>query len=185
LHGKKTIHRDIKPQNVLLNREGIVKLCDFGVSGELVNSLAGTFTGTSMYMAPERISGHEYTIRSDVWSTGITLLELVQNRNPFPPDLSPIELMMYITSGDPPRLEDEGGRYWSDEMKDFIRLTLNVDSLQRPYPKDILQHSWITTVMKQEVNMARWIRTVWGWPKPMRRSRDDTPTRSSDSQRSQ
>jgi serine/threonine protein kinase len=51
LHGKKTIHRDIKPQNVLLSREGVVKLCDFGVSGELVNSYAGTFTGTSMYMA--------------------------------------------------------------------------------------------------------------------------------------
>lgn len=51
LHSKKTIHRDIKPSNILLSREGIVKLCDFGVSGELVNSLAGTFTGTSFYMA--------------------------------------------------------------------------------------------------------------------------------------
>jgi len=184
LHGKKTIHRDIKPQNVLLSREGVVKLCDFGVSGELVNSYAGTFTGTSMYMAPERISGADYTIRSDVWSTGITLLELVQNRNPFPPDLPPIELMMHITSGDPPRLEDENGRYWSDDMKEFIKLTLNVDSLARPTPKDMLQHVWIITVMKQEVNMARWIRTVWGWPKP-RRSRDDTPSRSSVAQRLQ
>jgi len=55
LHTKKTIHRDIKPSNILLSREGIVKLCDFGVSGELVNSIAGTFTGTSFYMAPERI----------------------------------------------------------------------------------------------------------------------------------
>ena len=51
LHTKKTIHRDIKPSNILLSREGIVKLCDFGVSGELVNSIAGTFTGTSFYMA--------------------------------------------------------------------------------------------------------------------------------------
>lgn len=51
LHSKKTIHRDIKPSNILLSREGIVKLCDFGVSGELVESWAGTFTGTSFYMA--------------------------------------------------------------------------------------------------------------------------------------
>jgi mitogen-activated protein kinase kinase len=51
LHSKKTIHRDIKPSNILLSREGVVKLCDFGVSGELINSLAGTFTGTSFYMA--------------------------------------------------------------------------------------------------------------------------------------
>jgi mitogen-activated protein kinase kinase len=51
LHSKKTIHRDIKPSNILLSTDGVVKLCDFGVSGELVNSLAGTFTGTSFYMA--------------------------------------------------------------------------------------------------------------------------------------
>jgi mitogen-activated protein kinase kinase len=49
-------------------------------------------------MQPERIQGKDYSIRSDVWSTGITLLELVQNRFPFPPDLPPIELMMYITN---------------------------------------------------------------------------------------
>ncbi|KAF9568051.1 kinase-like protein [Agrocybe pediades] len=175
LHTKKTIHRDIKPSNILLSREGIVKLCDFGVSGELVNSLAGTFTGTSFYMAPERICGHEYTIRSDVWSTGISLLELVMNRFPFPADLPPIELMMYITTGEPPRLEDEPGVVWSDDMKDFIRQTLIVDATTRPTPKDMLAHSWIVNVMKQEVHMSRWIRQVWGWPKAAaRRSRDES-----------
>ncbi|KAF8210485.1 kinase-like domain-containing protein [Mycena galopus ATCC 62051] len=172
LHTKKTIHRDIKPSNILITREGIVKLCDFGVSGELIESIAGTFTGTSFYMAPERIVGQKYTIRSDVWSTGISLLELVQNRFPFPNDLPPIELMMYITAGEPPRLEDEPGLKWSDDMKDFIKQTLTVDALTRPTPKDMLAHPWVVDAMKQEVHMARWIRQVWGWPKTTRRSRD-------------
>lgn len=58
------------------------------------------FSDTSFVMQPERICGDEYSIRSDVWSTGISLLELVQNKFPFPNDLPPIELMMHITTGD-------------------------------------------------------------------------------------
>jgi serine/threonine protein kinase len=68
LHLKRMIHRDIKPANILLNRKGIVKLCDFGVSGELVDSVAGTFTGTSLYMAvrfstilfPHKVETHAF-----------------------------------------------------------------------------------------------------------------------------
>ncbi|KAJ3829960.1 kinase-like domain-containing protein [Lentinula raphanica] len=174
LHSKKTIHRDIKPSNILLTDRGIVKLCDFGVSGKLDGSWANTFTGTSFYMAPERICGHEYTIRSDVWSTGISLLELVQNRFPFPNDLSPIELMMYITAGEPPQLEDAGGVIWSAEMKDFIKQTLIVDAPTRPTPKDMLSHPWIVENMKREVHMARWLRTIWDWEK---NGRDGTRSR--------
>ncbi|KAH8929089.1 Pkinase-domain-containing protein [Atractiella rhizophila] len=70
------LHRDVKPANILFNSAGQVKICDFGVSGELVNSIAATFVGTSTYMSPERIQGSEYTVRSDVWSLGISLIEL-------------------------------------------------------------------------------------------------------------
>jgi len=77
------IHRDIKPSNILLNSQGQVKLCDFGVSGELINSIADTFVGTSTYMSPERIQGAQYTVKSDVWSLGITLIELALGRFPF------------------------------------------------------------------------------------------------------
>ncbi|CAL1707640.1 unnamed protein product [Somion occarium] len=178
LHSKKTIHRDIKPPNILLTREGVVKLCDFGVSGELVNSNAGTFTGTSLYMAPERLSGLNYSIRSDVWSTGISLLELVQNRFPFPNDLADIELMMYITQNEPPELEDEVAEdiHYSPEMKDFIKVALTRDPNLRPTPKELLSHPWIVNVMQRHVNMASWIRQVWGWPNT-RRSGDTSSSR--------
>ncbi|KDR78045.1 hypothetical protein GALMADRAFT_245022 [Galerina marginata CBS 339.88] len=77
------IHRDIKPSNILLNSEGYIKLCDFGVSGELINSIANTFVGTSVYMSPERIQGAEYSIKSDIWSLGISLIELATGQFPF------------------------------------------------------------------------------------------------------
>ncbi|KAK6905762.1 STE/STE7/MEK1 protein kinase [Kwoniella mangroviensis CBS 8886] len=77
------IHRDIKPSNILANTKGEIKICDFGVSGELINSIANTFVGTSTYMSPERIQGAPYTIKSDVWSLGISLIELALGRFPF------------------------------------------------------------------------------------------------------
>ncbi|KAI0712142.1 kinase [Earliella scabrosa] len=77
------IHRDIKPSNILFNSRGQIKICDFGVSGELINSIADTFVGTSTYMSPERIQGAQYTVKSDVWSLGISLIELALGRFPF------------------------------------------------------------------------------------------------------
>ncbi|KAK4046572.1 MAP kinase kinase (MEK) [Microbotryomycetes sp. JL221] len=79
----KIMHRDVKPSNILVNSAGQIKICDFGVSGELINSVADTFVGTSTYMSPERISGDPYTVKSDVWSLGITLIEVAIGRFPF------------------------------------------------------------------------------------------------------
>lgn len=106
LHERKVIHRDIKPQNILLNEKGEIKLCDFGVSGEAVNSLAMTFTGTSFYMAPERIQGQPYSVTCDVWSLGLTLLEVAGGRFPFESDkitqnVAPIELLTMILTFSP------------------------------------------------------------------------------------
>jgi mitogen-activated protein kinase kinase len=77
------MHRDIKPSNILVNSKGQIKLCDFGVSSELEGSVADTFVGTGTYMAPERIKGAQYTIHSDVWSFGLTLMELAIGKFPF------------------------------------------------------------------------------------------------------
>ncbi|KAF7348216.1 Ste7-like protein [Mycena sanguinolenta] len=82
------IHRDIKPSNILFNSQGEIKICDFGVSGELINSIADTFVGTSTYMSPERIQGAQYTVKSDVWSLGVSLIELALGRFPFSESVS-------------------------------------------------------------------------------------------------
>jgi serine/threonine protein kinase len=69
---------DMKPSNVLVNTEGRVKLCDLGVSRELQNTIAQaqTYVGTCVYMAPEKLAGEQYTIQSDIWSFGLTILEV-------------------------------------------------------------------------------------------------------------
>ncbi|KAI9280128.1 kinase-like domain-containing protein [Sporodiniella umbellata] len=117
------IHRDLKPSNVLINSAGQIKICDFGVSGQLIDSVANTFVGTSSYMSPERILGSPYSVKSDVWSIGITLMELGLGKFPFASSdgrsLAIFELLQYIVNEPIPSLPP--GKY-SPHFEHFISL---------------------------------------------------------------
>jgi mitogen-activated protein kinase kinase len=140
------MHRDIKPSNILLNSQGNIKLCDFGVSGELVNSVADTFVGTSTYMAPERISGDKYTVKSDVWSFGLSIMELAVGQFPFEngrdadedEDNVPagiLDLLQRIVHEDPPKLPESSA--FPSILGDMISKCLSKDPRDRPTPQEL------------------------------------------------
>lgn len=173
LHQRRIIHRDVKPSNILVTRSGHFKLCDFGVAGELVDSMAGTFTGTGSYMAPERILGHPYTASSDVWSVGITILELAMNRYPFGHEsdapMGPIDLVTLLLHAPVPVLQDDEahGVKWSRAMRDFLDRCLARDGSARPTATALLHHP----IAKRgeaipSTDMARFVASVWKWPSP-------------------
>ncbi|XP_048649759.1 dual specificity mitogen-activated protein kinase kinase 5 isoform X13 [Marmota marmota marmota] len=122
----KILHRDVKPSNMLVNTRGQVKLCDFGVSTQLVNSIAKTYVGTNAYMAPERISGEQYGIHSDVWSLGISFMELALGRFPYPQD-SPV-----LPVGE-----------FSEPFVHFITQCMRKQPKERPAPEELMGHPFI------------------------------------------
>lgn len=143
----KIMHRDIKPSNILVNSKGNIKLCDFGVSSELENSVADTFVGTGTYMAPERIQGSAYTVKSDVWSVGLSLMELAIGKFPFASendngddedDVGPVsilDLLQQIVMEPSPKLPKSDA--FPKILDDMISKCLMKDPAQRPTPKQL------------------------------------------------
>ncbi|KAI9701038.1 MAG: hypothetical protein M1836_001707 [Candelina mexicana] len=153
------IHRDVKPTNILINSRGQVKICDFGVSGNLVASIAKTNIGCQSYMAPERIAsggvaqaganpgGGTYSVQSDVWSLGLTVIECALGRYPYPPETynNIFSQLSAIVDGDPPELPTEG---FSNAARDFVHRCLHKVPKLRPTYGMLINHPWLTPLMK-------------------------------------
>ncbi|EPZ34684.1 Protein kinase, catalytic domain-containing protein [Rozella allomycis CSF55] len=155
------IHRDVKPTNILANSRGDIKLCDFGVSGKLIRSLAKTNIGCQSYMAPERITSGDmkpYKSISDVWSLGVSLLEIGLGRYPFPLSRkdSVFAQITAIVKGDPPTLPTDR---FSTECSNFIELCLNKDPEMRPSYSQLLAHPFLLKhpITKPDMEMISWI----------------------------
>lgn len=150
-HTHQKIHRDIKAGNILIDKEGNVKLGDFGIAASMIENgqkIDARFTvvGTPCYMAPEVIcAGHGYTEKADIWSLGITAIELATGSAPYS-NLHPLEVVVKVTNSAPPSLP----KTFSSQFRDFVNCCLQRNPEKRPTAEELLNHNFITLAASQK-----------------------------------
>ena len=118
------MHRDIKPDNILVNSLGFVKLTDFGITKQLdeTSALLSTFVGTMNYMSPERMEGEKYSFEGDIWSLGIVIVELMTGSYPYVESTGFLEMLEQIKEEESPNVPNNG--QFSPELRELIDICL-------------------------------------------------------------
>ena len=156
----KQMHRDIKPDNILLNRKGFVKVTDFGISKQHndgdESEKAKTFVGTMTYMSPERMEGQRYDNAGDVWSIGVMLLETVTGKFPFKETKDFLEMLDLISEQKSPNVPQNGN--FSPELADFVERCLIKNPDERASVHELLAHPWINKFTQSQANLPQYFK---------------------------
>eukprot|EP01087_Luapelamoeba_hula_P010169 TRINITY_DN2681_c0_g2_i6.p1 TRINITY_DN2681_c0_g2~~TRINITY_DN2681_c0_g2_i6.p1 ORF type:complete len:380 (+),score=63.61 TRINITY_DN2681_c0_g2_i6:814-1953(+) len=147
LHESRVIHRDIKADNILLSEDGAVKLGDLGIAATMANTLDRhrTAAGTPYWMAPELVLEQDYGTGVDVWSLGITAIELAETKPPYF-DYLPMRALFIIAAGDEPSPTLQKPENFSAICNDFIAKCLTRNPEQRPGARELLDHPFVASI---------------------------------------